>query len=258
VIEADDVSRALHALFIAVEGTQLRQEERKKAIEVTAFLRELAPRLAARGRLLVDAAAGKSYVGLLAAALLGAERVHVIERAADRAAHVTTALTRLGTLPGRDPARTPEVHILVGDVADPAVWPAARPDVVAALHACGAASDLILDAAVAAQARWLYLVPCCYAHSVPFSPVAEAAAERLALPKQAAVRRRFITSLIDAERTLRLEAGGYEVTVGELVPPTVTPHNLLWRCRRIGEPRRMAAAAQQLERLRASFTAPAT
>src|SRR5258705_12262188 len=66
VIEADDVAKALHALFIAVEGTQLRQEERKKAIEVTAFLRELAPRFAARaahgprGRLLVDAAAAKS------------------------------------------------------------------------------------------------------------------------------------------------------------------------------------------------------
>jgi hypothetical protein len=257
VIEADDVSKALHALFIAVDGTQLRQEERKKAIEVTAFLRELAPRLTARGRLLVDAAAGKSYVGLLAAALLGAERVHVIERAPDRAAACAAALTRLGTLPGADPARRPQVDIVVGDVADPAHWPA-RPDVVAALHACGRASDLILDAAVAAQARWIFLVPCCYAASVPFSAVAEAAAVRMHLPKQAAVRRRFITALIDAERTLRLEAGGYEVTVGELVPPTVTPHNLLWRCRRIAEPRRMAAAAAQLERLRAGLTSPAS
>ena len=41
MIEADDVARALHALFIAVEGTQLRQEERKKVTEVVAFLREL-------------------------------------------------------------------------------------------------------------------------------------------------------------------------------------------------------------------------
>jgi len=32
------------------------------------------------------------------------------------------------------------------------------------------------------------------------------------------------------------------------VPPTLTPHNLLWRARRVGEPRRMAAAAANLAR----------
>jgi hypothetical protein len=55
--------------------------------------------------------------------------------------------------------------------------------------------------------------------------------------------------MVDSERTLALEAAGYETTVVPFVPPTVTPHNLLWRARRVGEPRHMAAAAEKLERM---------
>ena len=77
----------------------------------------------------------------------------------------------------------------------------------------------------------------------------EAAADRLGISRQAEVRRRFVQSVVDSRRTLRLEAAGYEVTVTAFVPPTVTPHNLLWRARRVGEPRRMEQAAERLRRL---------
>ena len=50
------------------------------------------------------------------------------------------------------------------------------------------------------------------------------------------MRRRFIQAMVDAERTRRLEAAGYETEVVEFVGATVTPHNLLWRARRVGEP----------------------
>ena len=81
--------------------------------------------------------------------------------------------------------------------------------------------------------------------------VAEARAERLGVPKQAQVRRAFVESLIDAERTLRLEAAGYEVNVVAFVSKAVSGHNLLWRCRYIGEPNHMRASAARLSRLRA-------
>jgi hypothetical protein len=55
--------------------------------------------------------------------------------------------------------------------------------------------------------------------------------------------------MVSAARTLRLEAAGYQTEVVELVPPTVTPHNLLWRARRVGEPVRMAEARAALARL---------
>jgi hypothetical protein len=120
------------------------------------------------------------------------------------------------------------------------------------LHACGGASDAVLDAAVAAQARRLFLVPCCYGADLPFAAAAEARAEALGIPRHADVRRRFVAAVVDAERTLRLEAAGWETTVMALVPPTVTPHNLMWRARRMREPNRMREAAEKLSQLRAA------
>ncbi len=144
----------------------------------------------------------------------------------------------------------PGVHVdlRAGDVADPAIWPAA-PHAVVALHACGPASDAVITSAAAARARWIHLVPCCYGAGVPFAAAAEARADAIGVPRQAEVRRAFVAALIDAERTLRLEAAGYEVTVVPFVPKSVTPHNLLWRARRAGEPARMREAMGLLERL---------
>jgi hypothetical protein len=59
--------------------------------------------------------------------------------------------------------------------------------------------------------------------------------------------------MIDAERTLRLEAAGWETTVVALVPPSVTPHNLMWRARRLKEPGRMREAEAKLRTLRAGI-----
>ena len=239
-MELAAVEEALHRLFIGVDGTSLRKEDLKKARETAALLAELA-RIVRPDRLLVDAAAGKAYVGLLAVELLGVTRVHVIERDPRRAELCRRAAARL--------THAAEVQVVEGDVADARAWPAG-PDVVVGLHACGAASDAILDAAVAVEARYLLVVPCCYAAAVAFSPTAEARADALGIPEHAEVRRRVVMSLIDAERTLRLEAAGWETTVAALVPPTVTPHNLVWRARRMREPNRMREAAQQLRALR--------
>jgi hypothetical protein len=240
VIDAGVVERALHGLYIAAEGTSLRREDHKKALEIAALLSEIAR--VPRTSLLVDAAAGKAYVGLLAAEILGFSRIHVIERDAARRAACEAARARL--------AAPIDLHVAAGDVADPSLWPEA-PGIVVALHACGAASDLVIDAAIRAAARWLYLVPCCYAASVPFAAQAVAKADALGIPRQAEVRRRFVMSLVDAERTLRLEASGYEVTATSFVPPTVTPHNLLFRARRALEPTRMREAASRLAALSA-------
>jgi hypothetical protein len=95
----------------------------------------------------------------------------------------------------------------------------------------------------------LLLVPCCTTDIGKPSRVAEGLGARLAIPRHAPVRRRFIQALVDAQRTWRLEAAGYETEVVELVAPTITPHNLLWRSRRVGEPTRMAAAARALAQL---------
>jgi hypothetical protein len=240
LITALAVEQSLQANFIAAEGTSPRREDRKKAVEVTALLNELA-RLG-KDRLLVDVAAGKSYLGLLAVELLGFTRLVVIERDPGRIEACRAAAARMD--------RSAQIDLRPGDAGDPALWPHA-PDVVTALHACGEASDRVIDAAIRAEARWIFLVPCCYAAAVPFAAAAEAHADRLGLPRHAAVRRRFVTSLIDAERTLRLEAAGWETTILPFVPESVTPHNLLFRARRVREPKRMSEAVDRLARLRA-------
>jgi hypothetical protein len=185
-------------------------------------------------------------VGLLAAELILAPRgrpgrVHIIERDPQRVDVCRQALLRLQA-PGI------EATINEADVADVKAWPA-RPDVVVALHACGPASDTIIDQAIAVQARDLLLVPCCTSKHVAAAALAERHADALAVPRHAEVRRRFIQSIVDAERTLRLEAAGWQTTVVAFVAPTVTPHNLLWRCRHVAEPGRMAEAARQRARL---------
>jgi hypothetical protein len=242
-----EVEDWLDRLYIAAEGAGLRAEDRRKAVEVAAILVEIesAVRRIAAGAplLLVDAAAGKSYVGLLAAKLilepLGRRALIItIEREDRRVAQSRLAADRLQT--------SVPIECRAGAVEDPACWPS-RPSIVAALHACGPATDAILDRAVGCETRNLLVVPCCTGNSVDAAKRAELKAGRLAFPHHAPVRRRFIQAAVDAERTWRLEAAGYETEVVEFVAPTTTPHNLLWRARRVCEPKRMEAARKALD-----------
>lgn len=244
-----EVEGWLHALYIGVDEAGLRDEDRRKAREVVAVLGEIeraTRRLSRRQPLvLVDAAAGKSYVGLLAAKLVlepeaRPASVVTLERDAARVAASRAALARLGTRVA--------VDCRVAEVRNHERWPPC-PSLVVALHACGPAADDVIEAAVAQEARVLLLVPCCTSRLVPSAPRAEAEAERLGLPRHAPVRRRFVQAWVDSVRTLRLEAHGYQTEVVEFVGATVTPHNLLWRARRVGEPTRMADAARRLARL---------
>jgi hypothetical protein len=237
-----DTEDLLDRLYIAAEGAGLRQEDRRKACEVAAMLEEVERAVFCFSRrsalLFVDAAAGKSYVGLLAAKLIldpaGRQAsVITIERDPQRVEASRLAAERLGT--------TIPIECREASVAEAAAWPP-QPSIITALHACGDAADAIIDRTIACGARTLLLVPCCTSDAVAASLQARAHADALSIPRHAPVRRRFIQSVVDAERTWRLEAAGYETEVVEFVAPTVTPHNLLWRARLVGEPRRTATA----------------
>lgn len=226
----------LHRLYIGDSRAELREEDRKKVAEMVGFLDEIAR--VGRRRLVVDAAAGKATVGLAAAEVVGVGKLIVLERDPARAAAARAAAARVAS----------PVEVREGDVADAALWPK-EPDLVVALHACGPASDAILERAVAARARHILLAPCCYSSAVTFAPAATALAKRLGAD-EGEVCRRVVEALVDVERTLRLEAAGYVTVVAPFVAPTVTPHHLLWRARRVGEPVRMRRAAEKLARLR--------
>ncbi|MFK7992198.1 MAG: methyltransferase [Sandaracinaceae bacterium] len=235
-LDETSVEAALRAFYVPRAGSALRPEETKKIPQLSGLLSVLA-RLGPNPRLL-DAAAGRAPVGLIAARLLGWSDVVVIERDPGRAASARRAAARV---PGI------QVEVREGDISDDAAWPDTL-EVVTALHACGAAFDHVVDQAVARKVRWVVAVPCCYSDKVAFAPSARAWADHLGVATQAAVRRRFVESLVDTERTLRLEAAGYRVSVQAFVGPSVTPHNLVWKAERQGPSRRAAAAAEQWSR----------
>ncbi len=247
-----EVEEWLDRLYVAAEGASLRSEDRRKAREVAAMLEEI-ERAVCRfshrtSLLLVDAAAGKSYVGLLAAKLVlpaynRRASVVTIERELQRVEASRRAVERLDS---PIPIECRKVSVEAAEA-----WPS-QPSIITALHACGEAADSIIDRAIACKTRMLLLVPCCTSRAVTASGYAYTQAEALGIPHHAPVRRRFIQSFVDAERTLLLEAAGYETEVVEFVPPTVTPHNLLWRARLVGESRRMETAKNALARLMAA------
>ena len=233
----DEVERLLHAWWIDAAGTGLREEDRKKVLEVSAFL-ELLSKVSAKYPL-VDVAAGKAYLGLLAAELLGFEALHVIERNEARVEDCRRVAQRL-----RAEVKT---RLVRGDVGELDAWPVERA-VVVGLHACGPATDAIIDAAIERKARWLFLVPCCYGAQVRGWNEAHRLADAMGIPGDVAVRGRFVESVIDAQRLWRLEAGGFETEVLSFVAPTVSPQNRLFRGKFTGQPARMDKARARLMR----------
>jgi hypothetical protein len=238
------VEAILHRLYIGDPAARLRDEDHQKARELVVVLDEIA-RIAPRAGTLVDAAAGKGAVGLAAiATVLDPKAWRLI--AIERDAHRVELLRRAGSdLP---------LDARACDVGDPAAWPD-DPTLVVALHACGLATDAVIDRAIAARARHVLLVPCCYGG---FATHADAArptdayahdwADAMGV-RPGVLRASLARTLTDAERTLRLEAAGYETTVIDPIPASVTPFGRLWRARRVNEPVRMARARADLERL---------
>ncbi len=227
--DQESVERALKRLYLG-DAAHLRREDLKKSLEVTAAMAELAR--FSRDKLIVEAAAGHAYLSLLGADLLGWRRLWLIERDPSRAARCCEIIPHLTEA---------NIEVRTGEITDATLWPP-HPDLVIGLHACGQASDDLIAATIRHQAKHLWLVPCCYQNSA----VATARADALGISTHAEIRRNFILSYVDSQRSLTLEAAGYEVTVAAFVPPTVTPHNLVFRARRVGEPKRMQAAAAQL------------
>ncbi len=233
---SQQIEAVFRELFVPRADSPLRPEERRKVPELAALLPEI-ERTGARS--LVDAAAGRAPLGLVAAKLLDLDELWILEREPARAERARILGGSLRT----------RVEVRVGGVEDHDIWPE-RPELVVGLHACGPASDHILDACLRTRPRHLLLVPCCYADKVPFTEAARAHLDALGVPSQAGLRRRLIEGLVDAERALRLEAAGYEVDVLDFVPSSVTPHNKLLRARWFGPSRGRDQAGERLRRLR--------
>lgn len=159
---------------------------------------------------IVDAGAGKSYLGFLlhATVIEPAARgtVWSIEWRPELASDAEARARRFGA--GR-------MHFLSGAIAEAAV--PERVHVVTALHACDTATDDALLLAIRRGADHVAVVPCCQAEVArqlaDHKPDDDAAAALCAHPWH---RRELGSHLTNVIRALALEAHGYQVTVTEL------------------------------------------
>jgi hypothetical protein len=213
----------LKELHILTREGKMNQDSRRKLKQVYHLFQFIEPLLkeVAAGKpdfSLVDHGAGKSYLGFILYDLFFKEsareaRIFGIETRDELVGRSRDLARRLGFT---------HMAFLNLSVAESIASPAlpAEVEVVTALHACNTATDDAIRFALAKQARFIVLVPCCQAEvaamlrknkgKVLKSPLAE-------LWRHPIHTREFGSHLTNVLRCLQLEAHGYQVNVTELV-----------------------------------------
>ncbi|MBI3146621.1 MAG: SAM-dependent methyltransferase, partial [Pseudogulbenkiania sp.] len=157
----------LKELHILTRDGKLNQDSRRKLKQVYHLYQFIEPLLAEvlneRGELtLADHGAGKSYLGFILYDLFlkdkGAGHVYGIETRAELVARSRELAERLAF------ERMTFLDLTVEQSITSPLLPE-RIDVVTALHACNTATDDAIRFALARQARFIVLVPCCQAEA---------------------------------------------------------------------------------------------
>jgi hypothetical protein len=235
----------LQALHLLTREGALNADARRKLKQIEHLLTLLRPAVEdVLGRFpepqIVDAGAGKAYLGLLLAQrwLRGAERgrLFAVESRADLAARAEEVSREAGLT---------QVTFVPTTIAD-APLPE-RLHMVLALHACDTATDDALALAIRRGADYVALVPCCQAE-VSRQLQAAAGAEPARAEAVAALsqhpwhRRELGAHVTNVVRALTLEAHGYQVTVTELAGWEHSLKNELILGRRVHRENRKAQA----------------
>lgn len=236
----------LKALHILTRDGKLNQDTRRKLKQVYHlynFIEPLLAELAADGQdyCVADHGAGKSYLGFILYDLFLKARdqghIHGIETRPELVQKSRELAEKLGF------ARMGFLNLSVEEsIATPEL--PARVDLVTALHACNTATDDAIRFALAKQARFIVLVPCCQAEvaatlrqhkneSFSKTPLSE-------LWRHPIHTREFGSHLTNVLRCLLLQARGYQVTVTELVGWEHSMKNELIIASKTGGPRRDA------------------
>ena len=122
-----------------------------------------------------------------------------------------------------------------------------KPDLVISLHACDIATDIVLDKAIAEDAKVILSTPCCH-HELNHKINCK---ELSFVTEYSMLRQKLCDAATDALRLKRLEANNYSCVAVELIDPEETPKNILLRA--IKKPntpanlKRADAAAQEYE-----------
>ncbi len=213
----------LQELHILTRDGKLNQDSRRKLKQVYHLYQFIEPLLEEVGVgdtaiRLVDHGAGKSYLGFILYDLFFKDRkqgaqLYGIERRAELVEKSRELATRLG-FDGMSFLELSVEQSMVSDQLPPQV------DIVTALHACDTATDDAIRFALAKQARFIVLAPCCQAEVA--ATLRKNKGRALANPLAELWRhplhtREFGSQVTNVLRCLQLEAHGYQVSVTELV-----------------------------------------
>ena len=214
----------LKELHILTRDGKLNQDSRRKLKQVNHLVQFIAPLLdellaQQHAIALVDHGAGKSYLGFLLYDLLfkardDASHIYGIETRADLVLKSEQLAARLGF------GRMSFLNLSVAQSATSDAMPA-QVDVVTALHACNTATDDAIHFAIAKQAKFIVLVPCCQAEVASVlkknKSTVRARDPLTEIWRHPLHTREFGSQVTNVLRCLELEAHGYQVSVTELV-----------------------------------------
>lgn len=213
----------LKELHILTREGKINQDTRRKLKQVYHLYQFIEPLMQTvlddrQALSLVDHGAGKSYLGFILYDLFLKEHdsatVYGIESRPELVKKSEDLARRLGFAGMQFKDMTVEQSISSTDLPE-------KIDIVTALHACNTATDDAIRFALARDARFIVLVPCCQAevaaalrstkgNTLGKTPLSE-------LWRHPLHTREFGSQITNVLRCLQLEARGYQVTVTELV-----------------------------------------
>ncbi len=244
LLGGDGASSLLRALGLTTARGGASADSHRKLKQLTHFVRLIEPGLREIMErydepVVVDAAAGKGYLGLVLAqlifkeagkgSLIGIESRDELVRKVQQIADNHQLSARLLSSSIREAELPERVHFLL------------------ALHACDTATDEAIVRGIQAKADYIAVVPCCQAEVSRLIAQLGSTSPVSAMWRHAWHRREFGAQLTNVIRALALEARGYQVTVTELAGLEHSLKNELILARRVG--RFHAESAAKLDAL---------
>ncbi|MCL2022313.1 MAG: SAM-dependent methyltransferase [Betaproteobacteria bacterium] len=232
----------LRELHILTRDGRLNQDSRRKLKQVYHLCQFIAPLFSELPQsdpiILVDHGAGKSYLGFILYDLFLKTReasfVYGVETCAELVTQSRNLAAKLGF------TRMAFHALSIAEAVTSPLLPQSV-DLVTALHACDTATDDAIRFALARNARFIVLIPCCQAEVAAAlrAQKAKALAEGAVaeLWRHPIHSREFGAHLTNVLRVLLLQAHGYQVTVTELIGWEHSLKNELIIARYTGNPR---------------------
>ncbi|MGB5109796.1 MAG: SAM-dependent methyltransferase [Formosimonas sp.] len=239
-IDPNQSVELLKALHILTRDGQLNQDSRRKLKQVYHLFQFIEPMLQAleakeQTYRVVDHGAGKSYLGFILYDLFIKHHHHGHVEGIETRPELVESSKVLAKDAGF--TRMGFHHLSVADAITDDALPE-QVEMVTALHACNTATDDAIRFALAKNAEYIVLVPCCQAEVASVLRAHKAASlGKTALSeiwRHPLHTREFGSQITNVLRCLQLESHGYQVTVTELVGWEHSMKNELIIAKKIG------------------------